>query len=111
MRMQSCGCTPSTLAAAPRWPMHLLLERSTWRASELVYHPHRRTGARIVVIAAREVAAPHVVDEVIGNAMRGRHLDHVQLPVHAVLFDGFSAAPLNRHLRLERGVELETGRR
>src|SRR5690242_18077010 len=80
--------------------------RPTGCASEPVYHPHRRAGARIVAIAPREIAPPQVVDQVIGNAVRWRHLDHVQLAVDAVFLDRFGASTLNGHLRLERRVEL-----
>src|SRR4051794_40612986 len=82
-----------------------------WRASEPVYYPHRHACTRVVVIATDEVAPTHVIDEVVGDAVRGRHLDHVELPVDAIFLDRFGAAPLNRNLGLERGVELEPGRR
>src|SRR3954466_6449150 len=81
------------------------------RDSPLMYHPHRRTGARVVTVVTREFTPSDIVDEVIRSAVRRRDFDHVQAAVDTKLFNGFGPAPLDRHLRFESGVRFESRRR
>jgi hypothetical protein len=74
-------------------------------------HPHRGACPRVVSVPTGEISAAVLVDEVVRHAVRGRDLDHVEPAADAKLFDRFGAASLDRHLRLERWVELQSRRR
>ena len=71
-------------------------------------------GTRMPVFEAvltGEHAVAAMIDQVIRPAARRDDLDHVKSSADAIFLDGVDAALENRHLRLQRRIELESGRR
>src|SRR6476661_2406283 len=69
--------------------------------------PHRGPRTRVIAVVTGKFTAPHVIDEVIGFAVGWRHLDHVKPPVQAEFLYCLRSAPLNRHLGLQRRIQLQ----
>src|SRR3954463_13793446 len=76
-----------------------------------INYPHRRPQSEIEGLLTRHLAIAFFVDQVIRPSARGSYLQHVQFAGNAVFLNGVGAALQNGDLRLERRIELESGRR